>query len=213
MTMQQAFRIIAALTTIGALTSSQSFAQSTEDGRRLDEIARTAAQQFAAARAAEADQTRPTVPPPPPGTVVELTLDSATERALERNLDIAVERLNPQTYDFSLAALDANYRPTLTSNFSMRSQTAFARSQTAGGDVLVTDTLTNNYGVVAEPEVGRRQLRGGVQQQPAGAVRRLRDQEPGAEHQPHGSVRAAAAAELPHRRHPRRSCRSRSSIS
>jgi outer membrane protein TolC len=147
MTMQQAFRIIAALTVIGALTSSPSFAQSTEDSRRLDEIARTAAQQFAAARAAEADQTRPTVPPPPPGTIFELTLDSATERALERNLDIAVERLNPQTYDFSLAALDANYRPTLTSNFSMRSQTAFSRSQTAGGDVLITDTLTNNYGM------------------------------------------------------------------
>jgi outer membrane protein TolC len=147
MTMHQAFRTIAALTTIGALTSSLSFAQSPEDGRRLDEIARTAAQQFVAARAAEADQTRPTAPPLPPGTVVELTLDSATERALERNLDIAVERLNPQTYDFSLAALDATYRPTLTSNFSMRSQTAFSRSQTAGGDVLVTDTLTNNYGV------------------------------------------------------------------
>jgi outer membrane protein TolC len=29
----------------------------------------------------------------------------------------------------------------------MRSQTSFARSQTAGGDVLVTDTLTNNYGL------------------------------------------------------------------
>lgn len=150
MTMQQVLRTIAALITIGALTSSLSFAQSTEDSRRLDEIARIAARQFADARADKgdnADQTRSNTPPPPPGTVVELTLDSATERALERNLDIAVERLNPQTYDFSLAALDANYRPTLTSNFSLRSQTAFARSQTAGGDVLVTDTLTNNYGV------------------------------------------------------------------
>ena len=145
--MQKAVRTIAALTIVGALTSSLSFAQSTEDRRRLDEIARIAAQQFAAARAAEADQTKPTTPPPPAGTVVELGLDDATARALERNLDIAVERLNPQTFDFSIAALDANYRPTLNSNFSMRSQTSFARSQTAGGDVLVTDTLTNNYGV------------------------------------------------------------------
>jgi outer membrane protein TolC len=148
MTMKMFFRTVAALTTIGALASSPAFAQSADDTRRFDEIARTAAQQFAAKRAAEAeDQTRPTAPPTPSGTVVELTLDGATTRALERNLDIAVERLNPQTFDFSLAALDASYRPTLTSNFSMRSQTAFARSQTAGGDVLVTDTLTNNYGV------------------------------------------------------------------
>jgi outer membrane protein TolC len=148
MTMKMLFRTVAALTTIAALTNSLALAQSADDTRRFDEIARTAAQQFAAKRAAEAeDQTRPTAPPTPAGTVVELTLDAATARALERNLDIAVERLNPQTFDFSLAALDATYRPTLTSNFNLRSQTAFARSQTAGGDVLVTDTLTNNYGL------------------------------------------------------------------
>ena len=145
--MYKASRTIAALTTIGALTSSLSFAQSADDTRRLEDIARNAARQFAAERVAEKEQTRPATPPPAPGTVVELTLDDATQRALERNLDIAVERLNPQTYDFSIAALDANYRPTLTSNFSTRSQTAFSRSQTAGGDVLVTDTITNNYGI------------------------------------------------------------------
>ncbi len=145
MTMQKCFRTLAALTMVGAF-ATQVLAQTSDDTNRFEEIARTAAKQFAAARA-EAEQTRPTAPPPPTGIVVELTHDAATERALERNLDIAVERLNPQTFDFSLAALDANYRPTLTSNFSMRSQTAFSRSQTAGGDVLVTDTLTNNYGL------------------------------------------------------------------
>ena len=147
MTMKKAHRTIAILTFIGALTPTLSFAQTAEDKKRFDDIARTAAQQFAEARAAEPDQTRPTTPPPPPGTVIELTLDDATQRALERNLDIAVERLNPQTYDFAKAALDATYAPTLTSNFSMRSSTNFARSQTAGGDVLTTDTLTNNYGM------------------------------------------------------------------
>ena len=148
--MYKAYRTVATLTILGALTSSPSFAQTAEDKRRLDEIAQTAAREFAAARL-EADQTRPTTPPPPPGTVVELTIDDATARALERNLDIAVERLNPQTFDFSLAALEANYRPTLTSNFGLRSQSQFQRSQTAGAannlGLLTTDTLTNNYGV------------------------------------------------------------------
>jgi outer membrane protein TolC len=148
--MYKAYRTIASLTIAGALTSSLSIAQTSEDSRRLDEIAQTAAREFAAARA-DADQTRPTTPPPPAGTVVELTLDDATQRALERNLDIAVERLNPQTFDFSLAALDANYRPTLNSNFGLRSQSQFQRSQTAGAannlGLLTTDTLTNNYGV------------------------------------------------------------------
>ena len=117
----------------------------------MDQIAREAAQKFAEARTAgrtEADeQTRPTVAPPPPGVRVELTLDNAVERALDRNLDLAVERLTPQTYDYSLAGLDATFHPNLISTFGTRSQTTFTRSQTAGGDILSTDTLTANNGV------------------------------------------------------------------
>jgi outer membrane protein TolC len=134
-----------------ALLAVPAVAQTTSDSARLDDIARQAAQKFAEARVAGTNeteaQTRPTTPPPPPGTRVELTLDAAVERALDRNLDLAVERLNPQTFDFSLAALDATYRPSFVSNFGVRSQTAFTRSQTAGGDILTTDTLTGNNGV------------------------------------------------------------------
>jgi len=129
-------------------------AQTDADRIRLDEIAREAAREFAAAHADGAEQTRPTVPPPAAGTNVELTLDEATARALDRNLDIAVERLNPQTFDFSIAALDATYRPTFTSNFGMRSQSQFPRSQTAGADMLVTETMTGNTGVAQNVKWG-----------------------------------------------------------
>jgi outer membrane protein len=81
------------------------------------------------------------------GTAVDLKLDDAVARALDRNLDIAVERLNPQTFDFSIAALQATYRPSLTSALGYRDQTQFSRSQTAGGDVLTTETATANAGV------------------------------------------------------------------
>jgi outer membrane protein len=136
---------------ISVTGASLASAQTTSESARLDEIAREAAQKFAEARLAgrtetEA-QTRPTTPPPPPGVRVELTLDAAVERALDRNLDLAVERLSPQTYDFSLAALDATFHPNLVSTFGVRSQTTFTRSQTAGGDILSTDTLTGNNGV------------------------------------------------------------------
>jgi outer membrane protein len=147
MTMKNFLRSCAALILCAATTAPAADAQSAADQVRLDEIARTAAQQFAAARAAAEDQTRPTAPPPAPGTRVELTLDDATARALDRNLDIAVERLNPQTFDFSIAALEANYRPTLSSNFGLRSQSQFPRSQTAGADMLVTETMTGNTGL------------------------------------------------------------------
>ena len=134
-----------------ALMGAPAVAQTTPEAARVEQIAREAAQKFAEARSAgrtEAEaQTRPTVPPPPPGVRVELTLDGAVERALDRNLDLAVERLTPQTYDFSLAALDATFHPNFVSNFGLRSQTSFTRSQTAGGDILSTDTLTGNNGI------------------------------------------------------------------
>lgn len=135
--------IISGCLTLAALAGPAQ-AQDAAESRRLDEIARTAAQQFAAAR--DAEQTRPTVTPTA-GATVELTLDGAIERALDRNLDLAVERLNPQTFDFSIAAIEATYRPTFNTNFGLRNQTSFARSQTAGGDVLVTETMTSNSNI------------------------------------------------------------------
>jgi outer membrane protein TolC len=132
--------------------STPAVAQQSEQDR-IDAITREAARQFAEARTAGAEQTRPTNPPEP-GVRVELTLDDAVKRALDRNLDIAVERLNPQTFDYALASLRATYRPTLTSNFGLRSQTTFSRSQTAGGDVLVTDTLTGNNGLTQNVKWG-----------------------------------------------------------
>jgi outer membrane protein len=149
--MKNLFRSLPALTLVAALgvpvASAQDAApQAAADRLRFDEIARTAAQQFAAART-EAEQTRPTAPPRPAGTIVELTLDDVVERALDRNLDIAVERLNPQTFDFSIAALEANYRPNFTSNLGLQSRSQFPRSQTAGADMLVTETMTGNTGL------------------------------------------------------------------
>ena len=81
-----------------------------EERARLDEIARVAGQQFVAARA-ELEQTRPTVPLPESGAQANLTLDEATVRALERNLELAVERLNPQTFDLNIARIRALYHP------------------------------------------------------------------------------------------------------
>ncbi|HEX7086638.1 MAG TPA: TolC family protein [Vicinamibacterales bacterium] len=76
-----------------------------------------------------------------------LTLDEAVQRALERNLDIAVERLEPQTHDLTLAGLRAEYLPLLTANISDRSQLNPPTSQLNGGQRVLNDTLTYNTGV------------------------------------------------------------------
>jgi outer membrane protein TolC len=127
--------------------ASPALAQQADEAARLDSIAREAARQFSEARLAAAEQTRPTAPAPPAGTEMPLTLDEAVARSLERNLDIAVERLNPRTFDFSISALNATYRPTFNSTVGSRSATTFTTSQTAGGDMLTTDTFTGNTGL------------------------------------------------------------------
>lgn len=123
-----------------------------QEAERLAALAREAAARFAAERGTGLPQQ----PPPAQATAatVNLTLDAATERALERNLDIAVERLNPQTFDFSMASLNANYRPTFTSTTGLRHATTFSRSQTAGAAVLETGTLTGNTGIAQNLRMG-----------------------------------------------------------
>ena len=93
---------------------------SAADKARLDDLAREAARTFAAANTG-VDQTRPTVPARRRHKV-DLTLDDATARALERNLDIAVERLNPQTFDLNIARIRNAYRPLASSNIGQLSR-------------------------------------------------------------------------------------------
>ncbi len=126
--------------------AGQNKARSNAERIRIDEIAKTAAQQFATARV-EADQTRSTVPLGTPGPNVELTLDDATARGLERNLDIAVERLNPQIQDFNLARIRAAYRPTASSTVGYRAFVQPPTNQLNGGTIVQNDTSTYNAGV------------------------------------------------------------------
>jgi outer membrane protein len=128
--------------------AAQNAVTSDAERSRLNDIARVAAQQYLAARV-EVDeaQTRPTTPPPPPGTQVDLTLQDATTRALERNLELAVERLNPQTFDLSIARLQAAYRPIATSQFGQRAVVQPPTNQLNGGTIVQNDTTTYNAGI------------------------------------------------------------------
>jgi len=95
-------------------------------------------------------QTQPGVQAPAAATqgpVVDLTVDEAVARALERNLTLQSQRLTPRTYDYSIAATRAAYRPTLTTNLSNRSTTQLPTTTVEGGVVVNTDTRTWNSGV------------------------------------------------------------------
>jgi outer membrane protein len=144
------FRSLCLIALIAAAVPAAAQDAATSDAAersRLDDIARTAAQQYLAARADIDDQTRPTSPPPPPGAQVDLTLQEATTRALERNLELAVERLNPQTFDLNIARIQAAYRPTATSQFGQRAVVQPPTNQLNGGNIVQNDTTTYNAGI------------------------------------------------------------------
>ena len=54
-------------------------------------------------------------PPDATGPRVSLTLEDAVKRALENNLDIAVQRIDQQIYDVDIASIRSVYSPTLSS--------------------------------------------------------------------------------------------------
>ena len=87
---------------------------------------------------------------PGAGPRVDLTLDEAVARALERNLDLAVQRLNPQVFDLNLAQQLAAYRPTFDTNFQNNSRTNPSSTQLDGGESVVSDVVTVNSGVSQE---------------------------------------------------------------
>ena len=76
--------------------------------------------------------------PSPGGTadkrpVVALSLDDAVKFALDRNLDIAVQRLNPEINDIAYASIKSVYHPTVTSLLSTQSTTNASTTTVSGG--------------------------------------------------------------------------------
>jgi outer membrane protein TolC len=86
---------------------------------------------------------------PTPADVVPVTLDEAVAFALERNLDIAVQRQNPELQDIAIASARAAFSPALSSSVSRASQTNAPTNQlaiSAGGGGVRSDTLAYNGG-------------------------------------------------------------------
>lgn len=82
-----------------------------------------------------------------PGGVRELTLEQSVELALERNLDIQVSRLEPQSVDLVIAGLRNTFRPVLSTTLGERDQVQPPTSQLNGGTSVNNATATYNFGV------------------------------------------------------------------
>jgi outer membrane protein len=108
----------------------------------------TTAQPPGTGQASSTTQTMPAAGDTRP--VVRLTLDDAVKAALEHNLDISVQRLNPEINDIAIASLRAVYHPTLTSQIATQSATNPSTSTIGGaaaGVGIDTGLTTYNGGV------------------------------------------------------------------
>src|SRR5919201_3304031 len=64
----------------------------------------------------------PAAPPPTSPATLRLTLDEAVKMALEHNVDLAVERLDPQIGDTRVAAAAGVFRPAFTTGVQRNNQ-------------------------------------------------------------------------------------------
>ena len=87
------------------------------DAARAEDLIKQAVERYTSAL--ESNRMR-NAQDPTAAASVPMTLEDAVRRAIDNNLEMAVERLNPQTFDFTLAALRANYNPTATSSIGRR---------------------------------------------------------------------------------------------
>jgi outer membrane protein len=139
---------IATPAVLAAMVSTASAQKITDE--HVQELIRLAAQR-AGAPAQNNDSRSAQTPNGGAPATLSLSLDDAIRLALDRNLDIAVQRLNPQTFDYSVGALQAFYRPTLTSAVSYQSQTNPSNSTISGaqaGTGIIQGTNTYNGGVL-----------------------------------------------------------------
>ena len=87
----------------------------------------------------------------PPARRFDLTLDDAVQRALERNLDIAVQRIHPLVQDMRVAAAGAAFLPVASSGFDFNQETAPNRFVFDGGGLrgqpIVSDRGSYDIGV------------------------------------------------------------------
>jgi outer membrane protein TolC len=136
-------RIAAAAAAVTALSVSAALAQEPASTvTPINDLIRQAVERFAQGGSS------PSAPrpgeQPPSGPTRSMTLAEAVKIALDRNLDIAVERINPQLFDFSTASLKAVYLPTLSSLIGDQHQTSVPITLLTGGQQVTTTTGTVN---------------------------------------------------------------------
>jgi outer membrane protein len=124
-------------------------AKDAKETARQDALVREALARYDAGLEALKASPAPQTPAgqPAPAGVRELRLEEAVALALEKNLDIAVQRLDPQAVDLQIAQYRNAYRPVASSTFGGGDDYQLPRTQLVGGDKVHNETSTFNGGI------------------------------------------------------------------
>src|SRR5436190_21431469 len=81
------------------------------------------------------------------GDLREIRLEDTVTLALEKNLDIQVAKLEPQSVDFLVAGFRNTYLPSFSSTLGLRDQFQLPTSSLNGGTKVNNGTRTYNFGL------------------------------------------------------------------
>ena len=86
--------------------------------------------------------------------VLELSLEEAVQRAMENNVDIAVDRFSPEDAASTVKQAEGAYDPFFTTALVQNSSTQPQANVFTGGEKVETDTTVFNFGVTQAIKTG-----------------------------------------------------------
>ena len=142
--------LIVGLVALALVVPAGAFAQapSGSDASRVDELLKYAREKYAQGQAQPAPaQQRSLEERAEARPVVQLTVEQAVKMAIDNNIELSIERLNPQLQDLSLAQTRGAYRPTLGSALNANSSMPLPTSLLNGGTKVTNETANANVNV------------------------------------------------------------------
>lgn len=128
-------------------TSASAQSAPPSEAARHDAVVRQTLQTYQTGLDALIDATAGAQPGITSGDQRPLALEEAVSIALEKNLDIAVARLEPQSVDLLVAGVRNTYKPSFSSTLGMRDQFQLPTSSLNGGRKVNNSTSTYNFGL------------------------------------------------------------------
>jgi len=132
-----------------ASAQSPSATPATTQASRVDELVKLAREKFEEGQAqpAQTGQQKTLEERAVARPVVKLTIDQAVKMAIENNIELAVERLNPQLQDLSLAQTRGAFKPTLGSTLNANSSSPLPTSLLNGGTQVTNEVANANVNI------------------------------------------------------------------